>query len=87
LTQNETSEISEGQVAELLGLVRKTAFWSSPTEVISDGEDGARWILEGVDNGHYHVVDRWSPKHSDYEQLCLYLLEQSRIKVEVKETY
>jgi hypothetical protein len=43
--------------------------------------DGARWILEGVSDGRYHVVDRWSPGNDSYAQLCLYFLKLGKVEV------
>lgn len=44
------------------------------------GLDGSRWILEGVDGGEYHVVDRWSPPDNSYSQLCKFLFRLGRVK-------
>jgi hypothetical protein len=87
LTLNDTHELTKAQVAEFLGLLRKAAFWSAPSEDGPEGNDGAQWILEGVENGRYHIVDRWSPEKSDFEQLCLFMMEQSKIRMKVKEIY
>jgi hypothetical protein len=36
-------------------------FWSLPaTQPDQMGLDGAQWLLEGEEDGRYHVVDRWS---------------------------
>jgi hypothetical protein len=87
LFRNDAAEIARSQVSQFLNLLRKAAFWSLATEETSGGLDGAQWILEGVEKGHYHVVDRWSPKNGDYRSLCLYLLELSKLKVETNEVY
>jgi hypothetical protein len=87
LTFNETHELTKAQVAGFLGLLRKAAFWSAPSEDGAGGNDGAQWVLEGVEKGRYHIVDRWSPEKSDFQQLCLFMFEQSKIKVEAKEIY
>ena len=44
--------------------------------------DGAQWVLEGTRNGRYHVVDRWSPTGTEYEQLCKFLMELSPVKLD-----
>jgi hypothetical protein len=44
------------------------------------GTDGSRWILEGIRDGEYHVVDRWSPKENSYSQLCKYLLRLGKVE-------
>lgn len=36
-------------------------FWNMSTQINLLGVDGSRWVIEGVENGKYHVVDRWSP--------------------------
>jgi hypothetical protein len=45
--------------------------------------DGSRWILEGVRDGEYHVVDRWSPKENSYSQLCKYLLRLGKVEADL----
>lgn len=87
LTLNESHELAKARVAEFLGLLRTAAFWSSPSEDGTGGADGAQWVLEGVQNGGYHIVDRWSPEKSEFEHACLFLFEQSRISVDTKEIY
>jgi len=87
MTQNESVEVSRAQVQQFLDLLQKAAFWASQTEGTAGGNDGARWIMEGLNSGVYHIVDRWSPEKSDYAGLCLYLLSLSKIKVEAKDIY
>jgi hypothetical protein len=87
LTLNESHDLTKAQIAEFLGLLRTAAFWSLPSEDETGGLDGAQWVLEGAEKGRYHIVDRWSPTNSDFEQLCLFLFEQSRIRLEAKEIY
>ena len=36
-------------------------FWYIAETGKSLGLDGAQWIVEGLSNGKYHIVDRWSP--------------------------
>jgi hypothetical protein len=87
LTLNETHELTKAQVAEFLGLLQKAAFWSAPSEDGAGGNDGAQWVLEGVENSRYHIVDRWSPEKSDFERLCFFMFEQSKIMVDAKDIY
>src|SRR5262249_15394411 len=44
--------------------------------------DSDHWIVEGVKDGKYHVVDREEPE-GDFEALCLSLLELSGLDLEV----
>lgn len=94
LVLDTVGEASKTQVQELSKQLENLGFWSMKTE--DDpccGEDGARWVLEGVKNGEYHIVDRWSPEQlgsgvassQTYAWLCRYLLQLG--KVEVKDLY
>jgi hypothetical protein len=87
LTLNESHDLTKAQVEEFFRLLRRASFWSAPAEDGTGGADGARWVLEGVENGRYHIVDRWSPTKSDFEDACVFLFEQSKIRLEPKEIY
>jgi hypothetical protein len=95
LIHDATSVIDEEQVKEVLAQLQRLMFWSMPTEEEqalpqSDsagrpvlrvvGTDGARWILEGVRGGEYHVADRWSPHDNTYSQLCKYLFRLGKVE-------
>jgi hypothetical protein len=63
-----------------LDLLEKADYWNTPTDHDNiDGNDGAQWILEGVKNNRYHVVDRWTPRAGAYREACLYLLKLSGV--------
>ena len=50
--------------------------------------DGAQWILEGVRNGKYHVVDRWSPEKGDpVRGIGILALKLGRFKIHSEEIY
>jgi hypothetical protein len=87
MTWNKSIDIPKTQVQQFINLSQKTAFWTSPTGGLEEGNDGARWIMEGVHSGVYHVVDRWNPEKSDYASMCLFLLSLSKIQVEAKDIY
>jgi hypothetical protein len=61
LDKNKT--LSRDEVRELMGHLEDMKFWDAPT---SDrgriGTDGAEWVIEGVSNGKYHLLHRWSPR-------------------------
>lgn len=61
LTKAETQRFSR--------LLDDSGFWVLPTAEVSAGLDGTQVILEGVRNGKYHVVDRWSPRQTAYAEL------------------
>ncbi len=55
--------------------VARVGFWSLPTHVDHRGSDGEQLVFEGVRNGTYHVVDRWSPGSGPYRGLCRSMLD------------
>jgi len=59
----------KSRTASFLRTVEGVGFWSLPTLADGDGTRipacRAHWILEGIKNGQYHVVDRCSPDQTD----------------------
>jgi hypothetical protein len=87
LILNDSHELTKARVSEFLALLRRAGFWSAPAEDDAGGLDGAQWVLEGTENGRYHIVDRWSPENNDFEHACLFLFEESGITVDANEIY
>ncbi len=63
----------------ILTHVKTSSFWSLKSNIDDAGNDGARFIIEGVKNGKYHVVDRWMPDKGNYREFCNYLLTISEV--------
>ncbi|GMT49088.1 MAG: hypothetical protein IEMM0008_0627 [bacterium] len=63
----------------ILKHVKKSSFWHLKTSVWGGLWDGEQWIMEGVRNGKYHVVDRTSPDDGSYLDFCGYLLTISGV--------
>jgi len=59
-------------------------FWHLAETGGSLGFDGAQWIVEGMSNGKYHIVDRWSPG-GRVRKIGLLFLKLSEL--EVKKIY
>jgi hypothetical protein len=51
------------------------------------GIDGAQWIVEGVKNGQYQVVDRWSPGPGAYRDLGKAFLGLAGFEIPVTDFY
>ncbi len=98
LRTDKTLALSRAQVNQFLKQLGKAKFWSLPTEkeatvkVDADGNetvevglDGAQWIIEGAENGKYHIVDRWSTKKGAYRDAALLLIRFAELKF--KEIY
>jgi hypothetical protein len=74
--------LSTDEWRRLEQLLRRAGFWdpaAAEGEPEVAGLDGAQWVVEGVREGYYHVVDLWSPdpstKEGRYRSVGLYLLE------------
>jgi hypothetical protein len=102
-----TGKVAEAEVQQVLKQLQSLEYWSMKTEDDTSsyvdeqgrhfpvlGADGARWLLEGVKKGEYHVVDRRMPEYpgsriaptQDYARLCRYLLRLGKVDVvDVKE--
>jgi hypothetical protein len=59
----------KSRTASFLGTVERAGFWNLPTLADDDRNAipacRAHWIVEGIRNGQYHVVDRCSPDQAD----------------------
>ena len=57
--------ITNDKTAEFLSALNRAHFWQSTVELPAPHgwvrRDGAEWIMEGVKDGNYRVVVRWSP--------------------------
>ena len=85
------SWLTRAKTQSLLEALAAADFWNLPTlarlnadpdGVQRIGVDGARWIVEGVKNGQYHVVDRWSPDTADpVREIGLLSLKLGRFRI------
>ncbi len=75
------------QTQAFLAKIEQTDFWNILSQDTTPGLDGAQWIVEGVKNGKYHVVDKWSPKEGPIRELGLALLDLGHMKQSKRETY
>ncbi|MHB8539703.1 MAG: hypothetical protein ACYDCD_01990 [Candidatus Acidiferrales bacterium] len=90
LIESQTKRLSAIDVKDLLEQMNSANFWELPTEEkrASFGIDGARWILEGIQDGNYHVVDRWSPTKGEYRTLCGFFVSKlARLRIPKNEIY
>jgi hypothetical protein len=80
LKSSESRQITSEEWNTMLTLLQSTDFWKMPTTKRSLGTDGSQWIIEGMDNGRYHVVDRWSPKNDNFEKVGTYMIKLAGMK-------
>jgi hypothetical protein len=74
---DKATTIPKSDVDAFLELLANAEFWSKATNEQADPNivlhDADHWVLEGVENGTYHVVDRASPRSGPYADACVYL--------------
>lgn len=96
IEHDETLTLTTNQWHEFSQLLEKSSFWTLPTDEKNAprGFDGSRWVLEGLSQGKYHVVDRWTPvddddkrQPGDFVVCCRYILKLSKQKVPEEEDY
>lgn len=80
----DTRSLDPTKAEQLRRILDQVDFWSLPTSEENDllGVDGAQWIVEGLRDGQYHVVDRWSPDDGPVRRLGLSFLELARLDEE-----
>jgi len=81
----------------LLDLLKEAKFWELPylekeEEPNEKGEitvclDGSEWVIEGVKDGKYHVVNRYCPEVKSFLAVGLHLVKISGLNVKERELY
>jgi len=75
LTINTSRLLSKQETVGLLAAIKDSGFWPLPGLIPPNGGmDGAEWSIEGVNNGTYHIVTRWSPANGPIYTLGRYFL-------------
>ena len=88
MTINETKTIDKETWDKFYSYLEAADFWNLNTiEVDILGTDGSQWILEGVNNERYHVVDRWTPSGGSYYDCCDFLIGLTDLKIKKDNKY
>lgn len=88
LIENTTAALTQKQTDKFLEQVRDVGFWELPSFEKTSGCDGAEWIIEGVKDGKYHVVDRWTPSKGPIRELGMTLaFDFAQLKIPKDELY
>jgi hypothetical protein len=89
LVQNDTSALTKEQTDWFLGKIHENKFWElAPLDKSRLGADGAQWIIEGVKDGNYRIVDRWSPDDGPVRVMGLLMLKElAKVKIPRKEAH
>jgi hypothetical protein len=59
LVESKDVELNARDSTTLEGLIQNLRFFQLPTDDAVRGNDGDEWVLEGVSDGKYHIVQRW----------------------------
>jgi hypothetical protein len=81
LVKDEVIHVDKKQVAQFLEKVNKINFWNMPGTGDRFGADGARWVIEGVHRGKYHVSNQWTPEEGGFRETALLLVKMANLKV------
>ena len=89
-TRVSQSWATKGKTQSLLTAFESVDFWNLP--VLFDDHavhlDGADWIFEGVRDGRYHVIERWSPDRGDpLRGVGVLALKLARFRIREPEIY
>jgi hypothetical protein len=66
LTVDSAHSITAQQATDFTNSLDGIQFWQLPTHVQQLGLDGTEFVLEGVQDGRYHVVIRWCPGNTPF---------------------
>ncbi len=89
LTESFAHSAEPEKIRSFLSKVKQVNFWSLPSHLHDQtGTDGSQWIIEGVKDGKYHVVDRWSPANGGIRELGLLLVfDLAKMNIPKDEVY
>jgi hypothetical protein len=88
LIENTSPSVTPEQTVKFLQQVKEAGFWELSSYEKTSGCDGAEWIIEGVKDGKYHVVDRWTPSKGPVRELGMTLaFDLAHLKIQKDELY
>ncbi len=64
-----------------------TDFWNLETTSSDTGFDGSNWIIEGIEEGQYQIVDRWTPNNSTFAEIGKLLIKLTDLNISKNEIY
>lgn len=67
--------LSPAEAVCFVRLLARTEFWSMSSPNEDYGCDGWHAVLEGVSDGRYHLVDRWTPTGTAFAHLVQFMIE------------
>jgi hypothetical protein len=86
---DESKRLTVAEWKQFQELLKKVDYWNLPT-IEKSGvmiTDGSRWIIEGVKNGKYNVVDRHTPGKSTYQEIGMFLINLTDLEIPKEDMY
>ena len=85
-----TVPVAAEKIANFSNMLAKADFWNMQPDEVNRGlvrsvrvhRDGGDWILEGVQNGEYHIVVRWCPAADHDSAQALAFADAARLLLE-----
>jgi hypothetical protein len=88
LMESASRPLIQRQTEKFLATIKRLKFWELPTYSEGVGNDGSQWIIEGVKDGKYHVVDRWTPGKGAVHDLGLtFVFGLAQMRIPKDEVY
>jgi hypothetical protein len=91
IIENTSHTLKREDIAIFEERISATGFWRLPSYQEDKNRvhlDGSQWIIEGIKDGKYHVVDRWTPAKGEIRELGLCLaLQLAKLKIPKDELY
>jgi hypothetical protein len=89
VSQTSSHTMTKEQTQAFLKHVAAANFWQMPSQDYErGGADGAQWVIEGVKNGNYHLVDRWTPESGAVHDLgMIFAFELGQLPIPKSEIY
>lgn len=88
LVENKTAILSPDQTHGLIADIQSKGFWGlAGYSEEGGGDDGSEWIIEGVKDGKYHVVTRWTPANGPARDLGISFISLAKLSIPEKEMY
>ena len=90
--RRDSTALPEATWRDLRTLLQRERFWQQPfSDTSRFGLDGARWVIEGLRNDRYTIVDRWTPQDTGatgfVRRIGLAFLNAARVSVPPQELY
>jgi hypothetical protein len=79
--KEEVIKLPKENTNDFLSRLDTCDFWNLKANEENLGFDGVSWVMEGVKDGRYHIVVRWSPEAGKYREAALFLVKLANLSL------